>query len=103
MDEHELLDQALTTGSITPQHFDTVEEIYGPYYRAKGRPIPRHSSLTKNTRVLWREMEQQAHAVMYQGGCWDVLDECVERLASHPECTWKKSTLYYWLRQNYWK
>ena len=82
---------------------DTVQDIYGEYYEAKERPIPRHSSLTKDTCVLWREMEQQAHSCMYQDGSWDVLDECVERLASHPESTWKKTTLYYWLRQTYWK
>ena len=81
---------------------DTVEDVYGEYYEAKGRLIPRHSSLTKDTRVLWQEMEQQAHACMYQEGPWDVLEECVVRLAVHPECTWKKTTLYYWLRQTYW-
>ena len=82
---------------------DTVEDVYGEYYEAKGRPIPRRNSLTEATRKLWRKMEEQAHACMYRQGSWDVLDKCVEELAAHPECTWTPQTLNYWLRQTYWK
>jgi hypothetical protein len=31
MDEQQLLDQALTRGSITPQNIPTMEQVYGPY------------------------------------------------------------------------
>ena len=82
---------------------DSVQDVYGKYYEAKGRTIPRHSSLTESTRILWKQMEDQAHKVTYENGSMDVLDECVERLASHPECTWDKKVLNYYLRQTYWK
>ena len=82
---------------------DTVEDIYGPYYEAKGRPIPRQSSLTKDTRVLWRQMEQQAHACLYQNAPWEDLDTAVKTLAEHPDCDWTETNLTYWLRQTYWK
>jgi hypothetical protein len=82
---------------------DTIPDVYGEYYEAKGRPIPRHSSLTEETSKLWQKMKDQAHACMYQNGSWEDLDNSVKTLAAHPDCNWTESTLNYWLRQNYWK
>ena len=82
---------------------DTVEDVYGEYYKAKGRPIPRHSSLTEETSKLWRKMQQQAHACLYQNASWEHLDKAVKTLAAHPDCDWTEQNLNYWLRQTYWK
>ena len=82
---------------------DTVQDIYGDYYKAKGRLIPRNSSLTEETRKLWRNMEDKAHAVTYRNGSSDELTTAIKQLASHPECSWTEETLNYWIRQTYWK
>tara|TARA_X000001388_G_C2178363_1_gene102563 strand:+ start:374 stop:628 length:255 start_codon:yes stop_codon:yes gene_type:complete len=82
---------------------ETIDEIYGDYYKEKGREIPRTSSLDTEAKKLWREMEQAAHACVYQDGSYDYLDECVNRLANHPGCSWQISTINYWIRQNYYK
>ena len=82
---------------------ETINEIYGDYYKEKGREIPRTSSLDAEAQKLWREMEQAAHACVYQNGSYDHLDECVQRLADHPGCSWHVGTINYWIRQHYYK
>ena len=87
---------------------DTVSDIYGPYYESKGREIPRKSSLSPEARKLWREMEQAAHAAVYQreNMTLDVdwnLEQAIERLCNHPGCSWAPTTVRYWIRQTYYK
>ena len=82
---------------------DTVADLFGPYYQAKAREIPRTSSITSGARQLWREMEDAAHACAYSDGSYEYLDECIQRLANHPGCDWKVSTLNYWVRHTYFK
>ena len=87
---------------------DTVNDIYGPYYQEKGREIPRKSSLSPEARKLWREMEQAAHASVYQRDNTSVdvdwtLEQAVQRLCAHPGCSWMPDTVWYWIRQNYYK
>ena len=82
---------------------ETVSDVYGEYYKEKGREIPRTSSLDAEAAALWREMEKAAHACVYQDGSYDYLDECIQRLVDHPGCSWKKSTVNYWIRQHYYK
>ena len=72
----------------------TVNDIYGPYYQEKGREIPRKSSLSPEATKLWREMEEAAHASVYQRENMTVdvdwnLEQAIERLCSHPGCSWK--------------
>lgn len=82
---------------------DTVQDVYGEYYETKGREIPRHSSLTPEAKILWQRMEDLAWSVTYADGSRRELAEAVKLLADHPGCTWKEATLWYYLRQMYWK
>ncbi len=103
MNEHQLLQQALTTGSITPQGGDTVKDVYGQYYEEKAREIPRRSSLTPEAKALWQRMEDLAWSYTYANGSYDELDEAITLLSEHPGCSWKRDTLSYYIRQTYWK
>jgi hypothetical protein len=86
---------------------DTVQETYGPYYEAKGREIPRTSSLQdEEARKLWDDMAHVAHYVTYTDNsesAYRKLDEAVTKLANHPGCDWTDKLIYYWIRQHYWK
>ena len=87
---------------------DTTKDIYGLYYKEKGREIPQTSSLneSKEARKLWDDMAHVAHHVTYTDnseGAYQRLDEAVIRLANHPDCSWTKELIYYWIRQQYWK
>tara|TARA_Y100000401_G_scaffold117545_1_gene127003 strand:- start:2691 stop:2942 length:252 start_codon:yes stop_codon:yes gene_type:complete len=82
---------------------DTVKDVYGEYYEAKAREIPRQSSLSPEAKILWQRMEDMAWSVTYSNGSSKDLEEAVLALSEHPGCTWKESTLWYYLRQMYWK
>lgn len=82
---------------------DTVQDVYGQYYEEKARDIPRHSTLTPEAKALWQRMEDLAWSVTYADGSHSELDQAVKLLADHPGCDWKESTLWYYIRQMYWK
>ena len=82
---------------------DTVQDVYGSYYEEKGREVPRTSSLSPEALKLWREMEQAAHAYVYQDAPLCDLDEAVDKLVAHPGCSWQRDTIEYWIRQYYYK
>lgn len=82
---------------------DTTKDVYDSYYEEKGREMPKTSSLTPEASKLWREMEQAAHAHVYQGRPSTDIDTAVDRLVRHPGCSWKRSTIEYWIRQHYYK
>lgn len=82
---------------------DTVQDVYGHYYEEKARDIPRQSSITPEAKALWQRMEDLAWSVTYANGSNQELEEAVRSLAAHPGCTWKESTLWYYIRQMYWK
>ena len=82
---------------------DTVKDVFGSYYQEKSREISSTPSLTPEAVKLWREMEQAAHAHVYQGRPSTDIDAAVDRLVRHPGCTWKRSTIEYWIRQHYYK
>ena len=62
---------------------DTVQDVYGEYYEAKGREIPRHSSLTPEAKILWQRMEDLAWSVTYADGSRQELTEAVEEDVSN--------------------
>ena len=82
---------------------DTVADIYGPYYQEKGREIPRKSSLSPSATKRWREMEVAVHAQLYQDGSTEAIEVAIDRLLADPGCSWKRSTIEYWIRQHYYK
>ena len=82
---------------------DSIKDVYGEYYEAKGRELPRHSSLTPEAKALWQRMEDLAWSATYANGSNQELTDAVKLLAEHPGCTWKESTLWYYIRQMYWK
>lgn len=82
---------------------DTVQDVYGDYYKEKARDIPRQSSITPEAKALWQRMEDLAWSVTYANGSNQELDEAVKSLAAHPGCDWKESILWYYIRQMYWK
>lgn len=82
---------------------DTVQDVYGHYYEEKARNIPRQSSITPEAKALWQRMEDLAWSVTYANGSNQELEEAVKLLAAHPGCDWKESTLWYYIRQMYWK
>lgn len=82
---------------------DTVADIYGPYYQEKGREIPRKSSLSPSATKRWREMEVAVHAQLYQNGSTEAIEVAIDRLLADPGCSWKRSTIEYWIRQHYYK
>jgi hypothetical protein len=48
-------------------------------------------------------MEDLAWSATYANGSNQELTDAVKLLAEHPGCTWKESTLWYYIRQMYWK
>ena len=82
---------------------DTVQDVCGHYYEEKARDIPRQSSITPEAKALWQRMEDLAWSVTYANGSNQELEEAVKSLAAHPGCNWKESTLWYYIRQMYWK
>ena len=54
MDEQQLLDQALTSGSITPQNVPTMEQVYGSY----GMPTATKLSPLQITRAIDETLTQ---------------------------------------------
>lgn len=82
---------------------DTTKDVYDSYYEEKGREMPKTSSLTPEASKLWREMEQKVHAHLYQNKPSADIDAAIDRLVDHPGCSWKRSTIEYWIRQHYYK
>ena len=82
---------------------DTVKDIYGEHYEAKGRDLPRHSKLTPEATALWERMEDVAWSVTYANGSQRELDEAVKLLAENPGCSLTEEVVWYYIRQMYWK
>ena len=82
---------------------DTVQDIYSAQYIEKAREIPRTSSLSPSALKLWREMEMAVHASLYQNGPTEAIDTAIDRLLADPGCSWRRSTIEYWIRQHYYK
>ncbi len=82
---------------------DSVQDVYGEYYHSKARDIPRQSSLSPAAKALWERMEDLAWSYTYANGPSNELDEAITLLSEHPECSWKRDTLQYYIRQTYWK
>ena len=82
---------------------DSTKDVYGEYYEAKGRELPRHSSLTPEAKALWQRMEDLAWSVTYANGSNEEINEAIKLLADHPGCSSSESVLRYYLRQIHWK
>ena len=86
---------------------ETTQDIYGNYYKEKGREMPKTSSLQDiEARKLWDDMAHVAHHVTYTDNsqaAYQRLDDAVTKLSNHPGCSWTQELIYYWIRQHYWK
>ena len=82
---------------------DSVTDIYGPYYKEKGREIRRKSSLSPSAAVLWREMESAVIDQLHHGGTSQAVEEAIDRLLADPGCSWRRKLIEYHIRQVYYK